>query len=203
MPALFSWRRLWPWPPSLIAPLLAPLAAAWLIGSQARANGAAAVPESCQNSAGAMGIALQLALAIALLVLTSLVHTLVTVVQAELLHQSWLRRWCRRHAGRRLLVILVMALLTGGALILEIGLWAILYWRLGLIQGFETSFYFSGITFTTVGYGDMTLHGCWRLLSVGEAINGVLMAGWSTAQLVYVVQTLMTIRLSGEGRIKE
>jgi hypothetical protein len=48
----------------------------------------------------------------------------------------------------------------------------------------------------------MTLHGCWRLLSVGEAINGVLMAGWSTAQLVYVVQTLMTIRLSSEGRIK-
>jgi hypothetical protein len=30
---------------------------------------------------------------------------------------------------------------------------------------------------------------------VGEAINGVLMAGWSTAQLVYVVQRTQTLRL--------
>jgi hypothetical protein len=92
-------------------------------------------------------------------------------------------------------VILAMALITAGALIVEIGLWGLLYWGLGLIQGLEPSLYFSGITFTTVGYGDMTLHGCWRLLSVGEAINGVLMAGWSTAQLVYVVQRTQTLRL--------
>uniref|UniRef100_UPI004049FC74 potassium channel family protein n=1 Tax=Cyanobium sp. TaxID=2164130 RepID=UPI004049FC74 len=58
--------------------------------------------------------------------------------------------------------------------------------------------YFSGITFTTVGYGDITLEKCWRLLRVGEAINGVPMAGWSTAQLIFVVQRAMTLQCRPE-----
>ena len=90
----------------------------------------------------------------------------------------------------------------------EIWLFALTYWGLlridgmgaltGNVSGGGTLLdcsYFSFVTFTTVGYGDMTLHGCWQLLSVGEAINGVLMAGWSTAQLVYVVQRTQTLRL--------
>jgi voltage-gated potassium channel Kch len=76
-----------------------------------------------------------------------------------------------------------------------------LYQGLGLFTGLEGSLYFSGITFTTVGYGDMTLPACWRLLSVAEAVNGVLTAGWSTAQLVYVVQRIITMRLEVEGRL--
>ena len=39
---------------------------------------------------------------------------------------------------------------------------------------------------------------CWRLLSVGEAINGVPMAGWSTAQLIFVVQRAMTLQFRTE-----
>jgi hypothetical protein len=39
---------------------------------------------------------------------------------------------------------------------------------------------------------------CWRLLSVGEAINGVLMAGWSTAQLIFIVQRAMTLQFPPE-----
>jgi voltage-gated potassium channel Kch len=83
----------------------------------------------------------------------------------------------------------------------EILLWALLYRGLGLFPALEGSLYFSGITFTTVGYGDMTLPACWRLLSVAEAVNGVLMAGWSTAQLVYVVQRITLLRLVSEGRL--
>jgi hypothetical protein len=198
-----SWRGRRPWLRPLNAPPIAMMAATWVIGSQPAALASTAETAICRGNGGAMGIGLQLILAIALLVVTALVHTLVTVVQAELLHRPWLKSWCRHHAWRRIVLILAMAQLTGGAMIMEIGLWGLLYWQMGLIQGLEASLYFAGITFTTVGYGDMTLHGCWRLLSVGEAVNGVLMAGWSTAQLVYVVQTLMTIRLSSEGRIKE
>lgn len=67
------------------------------------------------------------------------------------------------------------------------------------LSDLEGSLYFSGITFTTVGYGDMTLPACWRLLSVGEAVNGVLMAGWSTAQLITVVQRMMELRIQAES----
>ena len=71
--------------------------------------------------------------------------------------------------------------------------WAWVYHHVGAIHGLEESLYFSGITFTTVGYGDITLIKCWRLLSVGEAVNGVLMAGWSTVSYTHL--TLPTIRL--------
>ena len=96
--------------------------------------------------------------------------------------------------GRRLLVIALGALLTAATLLLEIILWAWVYRHVGAIHGLKESLYFSGITFTTVGYGDITLMKCWRLLSVGEAINGVLMAGWSTAQLIFIVQRAMTMQ---------
>jgi hypothetical protein len=69
----------------------------------------------------------------------------------------------------------------------------------GAIQDPEASLYLSGITFTTVGYGDITLTGYWKLLSVGQAVNGVLMAGWSTAQLIFLAQGMMTINLHSDG----
>ena len=140
-------------------------------------------------------------MAVAMLILTSVIHTLVTVIQAECTHRQRLDAWCAPRSRRRLLMILAMALLTALALWVEILLWALLYQGLGLFSGLEGSLYFSGITFTTVGYGDMTLPACWRLLSVAEAVTGVLMAGWSTAQLVYVVQRIITLRLEVEGRL--
>jgi voltage-gated potassium channel Kch len=77
--------------------------------------------------------------------------------------------------------------------------WAWVYRFVGAIHGLEASLYFSGITFTTVGYGDITLAKCWQLLSVGEAVNGVLMAGWSTALLIVLVQKMMTFHLHIEA----
>ena len=148
-----------------------------------------------------LGLPVQLGIAVGMLILTSVIHTLVTVIQAECSHRHRLDAWCAPRSRRRLLMILAMALLTALALWVEILLWALLYQGLGLFPGMEASLYFSGITFTTVGYGDMTLPACWRLLSVAEAVNGVLMAGWSTAQLVYVVQRIITMRLEVEGRL--
>ena len=169
--------------------VLAAAAPAWGQGRQPQA------PGMC------LGLPAQLAMAVAMLILTSVIHTLVTVIQAECTHRQLLDAWCAPRSRRRLLMILAMALLTALALWVEILLWALLYQGLGLFSGLEGSLYFSGITFTTVGYGDMTLPACWRLLSVAEAVNGVLMAGWSTAQLVYVVQRIITMRLEVEGRL--
>jgi hypothetical protein len=159
----------------------------------ARAAGTAA-------EAHCVGLGGQLTIGVAMLTLTSVVHAAVTVIQAEVSHSPRLEAWCAPHSRRRLLLIVAVALLTGFALLLEIVMWGLLYRGLGLFTNLESSVYFSGITFTTVGYGDMTLPDCWRLLSVSEAVNGVLMAGWSTAQLVYAVQKLMIMRLQQEGR---
>jgi hypothetical protein len=53
---------------------------------------------------------------------------------------------------------------------------------------FETAVYFSAVTFTTLGYGDIVLEAAqWRLLTGIEALNGVLLLGLSTALLLGVV----------------
>ncbi len=76
--------------------------------------------------------------------------------------------------------------------VVEVVLWAIAY--LLLIPGiqmdsFEKATYFSMVTFTTLGYGDITLADHqWRLLSGIEALNGILLVGWTTAFLFLVVQ---------------
>lgn len=76
--------------------------------------------------------------------------------------------------------------------LLEVVVWAAAY-RLILpgahLETFEKAVYFSIVTFTTLGYGDVTLvdHE-WRLLSGVEALNGILLVGWTTALLFMVVQ---------------
>ncbi|MFM8525640.1 MAG: potassium channel family protein [Cyanobacteriota bacterium] len=176
---------------ALVAPLLT-VAVVW-------PGGAAAGPMAGATVTGCLGPGAQVLLAVLMLTLTCCVHALVSVVQVELSQRGRLDRWCGPRSSGRLLLIVAMALLTGLALLVEILLWATLYNFLGLFPTLEASFYFSGITFTTVGYGDMTLPGCMRLLSVSEAVNGVLMAGWSTAQLITVVQRMMELRLRSEG----
>jgi hypothetical protein len=44
------------------------------------------------------------------------------------------------------------------------------------------------VTFTTLGYGDITLNSEWRVLSGFEAINGILLVGWTTAFLYAVIR---------------
>ena len=76
--------------------------------------------------------------------------------------------------------------------LLEVVVWAVFYLLITPVEEigtFEEAVYFSVVTFTTLGYGDITLADHqWRLLSGAEALNGVLLVGWSTALLFAVVQ---------------
>lgn len=55
----------------------------------------------------------------------------------------------------------------------------------------------STVTFTTLGFGDITLDENWRLLSSFEAANGLLMFGWSTALIFAAVQWVYAGRKYG------
>jgi hypothetical protein len=65
--------------------------------------------------------------------------------------------------------------------IVEIMLWAAAYRLAGELRSFEEAVYFSAVTFATIGYGDVTLSGEWRLASALEGVNGILLFGWTTA----------------------
>lgn len=100
--------------------------------------------------------------------------------------QSW-GIWSRgKHAGMYWVtgIILLMFL----ASVLEVIVWALLYLALDIFQSGDQAFYFSGVTYTTLGYGDMVIEGRWRILSAFEAANGIIMFGWTTALVFAVVQ---------------
>ena len=70
---------------------------------------------------------------------------------------------------------------------IEIAVWALFYWWQKCLPDAESSFYFSGITYTTVGYGDLVLPKEWRLLGSVEGLTGILMCGLSTGLFFAVV----------------
>ena len=55
---------------------------------------------------------------------------------------------------------------------------------LDVVGDFDTALYFSTVTFSTIGYGDIVPAHGWRLFSALEGIDGFLLIGWSTAYLI-------------------
>ena len=70
----------------------------------------------------------------------------------------------------------------------EAACWAIVYVGLDVLPDWDTAVYFSIVTMTSVGYGDVTLSGDWRLLAALQAMNGMLLFGLSTAFLFAILQ---------------
>jgi hypothetical protein len=73
--------------------------------------------------------------------------------------------------------------------------WALVYVALNAIEGVEQAFYFSMVTFTTLGYGDIVLSECWRLLASFESGIGIIMFGYRLfpGQFFLQKQTVDTI----------
>jgi voltage-gated potassium channel Kch len=62
------------------------------------------------------------------------------------------------------------------------------------LPNIETALYFSAVTYTTTGYGDVVLPQGWRLQGGVEALTGILMCGWSTGFFFAVVNRLSEAR---------
>jgi Ion channel len=78
--------------------------------------------------------------------------------------------------------------------LVEIGLWALFYWWQGCLPDLESSLYFSGVTYATLGYGDLLLPKDWRLLAPLEALTGILMSGLSVSFFFVVVSRAVAVR---------
>jgi Ion channel. len=127
------------------------------------------------------------------------------VILGNLLLQSMISYWCLRFYLKRIDKVVcfisgviplfgVVTILMGGTL-LQISLWALLFFQLGEFNSFQEAIYHSGVNFSTLGYGDIVMSSRWKMLGPLEAINGALMIGLSGANMLAVLQHQVKNRL--------
>jgi hypothetical protein len=119
-----------------------------------------------------------------MIVATCLVHTLVTYLVFHIIH----KQLYENSLLRKILNVNYIVLITTMAALIEATIWSGAYLILGAFHSFEEALYFSFVTFTTLGYGDIVLRQGFRLLGSLEAANGVIMFGWSTAIVITAIQ---------------
>ena len=137
-------------------------------------------------------VLLQVAIGSALLILTVIIHSAFTLVAVKAFGGGRLERMNR--SWMRTTAVAALVLLMFFATIIHASIWATSYLAVGAIQSFEEALYFSMVTFTTLGYGDITLAESWRLLAAFEAANGCIMFGWTTALVVAVIHSFFNQR---------
>ena len=123
-----------------------------------------------------------------LLAVSVVIHALVL---AHLIR--WLMQWApleRASFGlsARLLIGVAFRLVTSH--VLQVLCWGGFYWMAGAFGDLKSSAYFSIVTYTTVGYGDLVPPERLRLVAGVEGLTGILMCGLSTAFFFAVVSRM-------------
>ena len=136
---------------------------------------------------------IQLTLAAVMAVVMAFVHLVGLAILTRIL-----RFRARILRGFRILPLALLYGATVGTFVIhavEIWLYAILYLRLDAFDQFEQALYFSVVTYSTLGYGDLLMPHQWRVLGASEAPVGIIMLGWSTA---FLISLLSRLKLVGE-----
>lgn len=128
-------------------------------------------------------LATNLALGTLMISLTVLIHTFGLMGVTHVI--SWVTDRIRLHGHRsRMLAMNTVVIGVFAVLTAEVWLWAASFTLIGVVDDFETALYFSTITFSTVGYGDVVPYPEWRMLAALEGVKDFLLIGWSTAYLI-------------------
>ncbi len=139
-----------------------------------------------------MSLILQLFIGGLMIVLTVIIHA--AALDFIIRHATSGEKMLRRATGVfwRPLMAAGVVLTAFLSHILQIWLWTLLYVTLDCVPNSTLSdaLYFSTVTYTTVGYGDITLKADYRMLSGIEAANGILLIGWTTAYIFEVISQL-------------
>jgi len=128
-----------------------------------------------------------LSLASLLVAITTVIH-LAGISLVALLIKKHADHWRHRHPFIRAQKVGRVVVLMFFLSFVEISVWAGVYLLVGAFEKMETALYFSMVTFTTLGYGDVVLDERWRLMAAFEAANGIIIFGLTTAVVIAVVQ---------------
>jgi len=138
-----------------------------------------------------MDFLLPLTVGLSVILITVGLHAVATTQAIYLLKKYGKKRGQNAGVRSKPLILGVTGVFLSIKHYIDIILWAVAYWIFAGAEhftNFEDAVYFSSVTYTTLGYGDVTLSDNWRLLCGIQAMNGVLLFGWSTAILFYLVQ---------------
>lgn len=116
-------------------------------------------------------------------------ETLVTLAS------RWLIR--RPHPLKLALVLIMAVLMVLGVMTTSVWVWALAFVGLGVFDTLEPAAYFSLVSFTTLGFGDILLPIEWRILGGMAAANGLLNIGLYTALLVEVLRRVRSEQVRG------
>ena len=133
--------------------------------------------------------------AVGLGALSGLIHGLGLLALLYRQTSQWPRIEADFRPRRNLPVFLLLFLVIVGLHLVEIFLWAFVYFWRGGFPDFATAVYYSTTSYTTVGYGDVLPLGPWRLVGALESLAGVLLLGWSAAFFFSVVSRFFEIRI--------
>ena len=137
-----------------------------------------------------MPVVVQIGLGSTLILMCAAVHIAVAMAAV-----AWLRAKQPFHqpltffAGFKSVALLFLLLLLSHTA--QVYIWAFVFWTSGALQGYEAPIYFSLVTYTTLGYGDVTLSDAFRILGAMASVCGILMFGLTTAFLVGVLARLL------------
>ena len=120
-----------------------------------------------------------------LVVVTVLIHA----VGFDVLLRTMMRSHALTASGFRRVTLFVIGLACSLILIhlVEISVWGLFYFWQCCLPDAESAWYFSGVTYTGSGYGDLVLSTAWRKLAPVETLTGLLMCGLSTGLFFAVV----------------
>lgn len=123
-----------------------------------------------------------------LTIVTTMVHAGAMVLALRVLRLVHIGRRSLRSLHAKAALVAALVLMMFLASLVEAGIWALAYVKAGAFASVEPALYFSTVTFTTLGYGDLVIGDDWRLVASFEAANGTIMFGWTAALIVAFVQ---------------
>jgi len=125
-----------------------------------------------------------------LITITTVIHAVAMQFLLWQLKSVHAERWAWRSDWSRVMIVSAAVLGLFLTSLLEVAIWSATYVAVGALSDRETALYFSMVTFTSLGYGDVVLPPEWRLLASFEAANGIILFGWTTALIFLFVQRL-------------
>jgi ion channel len=90
--------------------------------------------------------------------------------------------------------------LTWLLILIEISVWGLFYFWRECLPDAESAFYFAGVTYATLGYGDLVLPKPWRMLGPVEGLTGILMCGLSAGLFFATVSRIYSSRLDAKHK---